>query len=242
MEGRLILDEARPGAMNMAIDEMLLYQVAETGNPVLRFYEWSQPTLSLGYFQRHIDREQHRASLNCDIVRRASGGGAILHDRELTYSLVLPQRSRHAKSMHLRVHKIIAHLLNQFRVPAKICEPQPGCGDEPFLCFQRRAAGDLLLGDFKICGSAQRKNRGVVLQHGSLLLEKSQFAPELPGLFDLADKFHRFSALKTSVIQSIAGSFYVRTQDTSELSDSELASAKEIADSKFGGEHWTLRR
>ena len=87
---RLIIDPPRRGPWNMAVDEALLMDAVENGNATLRFYQWSEPTLSLGYFQRYADREQHAASRNCAVVRRQTGGGAILHDRELTYSLVLP--------------------------------------------------------------------------------------------------------------------------------------------------------
>ncbi len=61
-----------------------------SGLASLRFYQWNQPTLSLGYFQSYEDRGRHAASQECTVVRRQTGGGAILHDRELTYSLILP--------------------------------------------------------------------------------------------------------------------------------------------------------
>ena len=86
----LIVDAPADGAWNMAADEALLHTVSNTETPVLRFYQWQSPTLSLGYFQSYADRNQHAASLEADVVRRLSGGGAILHDQELTYSLVLP--------------------------------------------------------------------------------------------------------------------------------------------------------
>jgi len=88
---RLIVDRPAPGAWNMAVDEALLDAAVEQGVAALRFYQWSEPTLSLGYFQRHADRDSHAASHDCTLVRRQSGGGAILHDRELTYSLTLRQ-------------------------------------------------------------------------------------------------------------------------------------------------------
>ncbi|MCA9268810.1 MAG: hypothetical protein KDA41_10090, partial [Planctomycetales bacterium] len=87
---RLIASEPCSGAMNMALDEALLESAAEASSATLRIYQWSRPTLSLGYFQAAADRAGHVASRDCDLVRRQSGGGAILHDRELTYSLVLP--------------------------------------------------------------------------------------------------------------------------------------------------------
>ena len=69
---------------------MLLERAQEQAAACLRFYGWSEPTLSLGYFQTYADRQEHPPSLPCAAVRRLTGGGAILHDAELTYSIVLP--------------------------------------------------------------------------------------------------------------------------------------------------------
>src|SRR5438046_652255 len=87
---QLIVDPPSAGAWNMGIDEMLMERAAEQGIGTLRFYEWSPATLSLGYFQNAADRAAHVASREAVLVRRSSGGGAILHDRELTYSISLP--------------------------------------------------------------------------------------------------------------------------------------------------------
>ena len=87
----------------MAVDEVLLDAAAVREQLSLRFYGWSEPTLSLGYFQRVADRKQHIASRECPLVRRLSGGGAILHDDELTYSFATPATflgSAHARSHH----------------------------------------------------------------------------------------------------------------------------------------------
>ena len=88
----------------MAVDEALLLDAAENGIATLRFYEWSEPTLSLGYFQRYDDRYSHAASRDCAIVRRQTGGGAILHDRELTYSLTLPASHRNRAPVGATLH------------------------------------------------------------------------------------------------------------------------------------------
>ena len=89
-ECRLLRDAAGEGAWNMAVDEALLESAATNNSMTLRLYAWSEPTLSLGYFQRYEDRRLHPESLACTCTRRSSGGGAILHDRELTYSLSVP--------------------------------------------------------------------------------------------------------------------------------------------------------
>src|SRR5687767_6703039 len=91
---RLIIDPPAEGSWNMAVDEALLESAADSGEITLRFYEWSRATLSLGYFQSHAERSGHTASLACPMVRRSTGGGAIVHDQELTYSLVVPMDGR----------------------------------------------------------------------------------------------------------------------------------------------------
>ena len=117
------------------------------------------------------------------VVRRASGGGAIVHDRELTYSCVFPVRDRLGRpAQHLvdEFHQALIEALREWRIAACLCESASGISrdKEPFLCFLRRAAGDVLLEGAKIAGSAQRRQRGSVLQHGSVLLARSPGAPE----------------------------------------------------------------
>ncbi len=87
---RLLIDPPGAGAWNMAVDEMLLEWSAAQGGCCLRLYGWREATLSLGYFQEYADRAGHGPSRNCPVVRRLTGGGAIVHDAELTYSLVVP--------------------------------------------------------------------------------------------------------------------------------------------------------
>ena len=89
---RLFLDGAAAGGWNMAADELLLEQASDTGQASLRIYSWSEPTLSLGYFQSHADRQTHAPSRDCRLVRRRSGGGAILHEHEITYALAIPSK------------------------------------------------------------------------------------------------------------------------------------------------------
>lgn len=211
MQLRVFHDPPAAGDWNMAVDEALLEDVAAGGEPALRFYGWSPATLSLGYFQRYEDRQLHPASLSCPCVRRQSGGGAILHDRELTYSLAVPASwpsARPAEELYRAVHQTLIDVLAEMGVAASFydCEPSAACqpdnpassraepphcaaaaSDCAFLCFQRRSEIDLLVGDAKIAGSAQRRRRGALLQHGSVLLAASPFAPELPGIAEAAD-------------------------------------------------------
>jgi lipoyl(octanoyl) transferase len=200
---RLIIDPPASGVWNMAFDEALLNQAADEGLATLRFYQWNPPTLSLGYFQRFAQRDEHAASRGAAIVRRLSGGGALLHDCELTYSACLPSnypRSRQSTSLYGLVHRALIGVLAEHDVAARLAADSPewvaappiGSEDDQFLCFLRHTADDVVAASrsgppawAKIAGSAQRRRRGAVLQHGSLLLAASPLAPELAGVWEL---------------------------------------------------------
>lgn len=192
---RILNDPPARGEWNMAVDGALLDQADTLQQATLRFYRWQPPTLSLGYFQRESDRRQHAPSESLPWVRRASGGGAIVHDQELTYSLCLPHQGKAARPLYDLAHHTLLETLAELGVTAAEFPEASVDTDEdaareqppaPFLCFLRRARGDLICAGHKVVGSAQRRLRTAVLQHGSILLGRSPSAPELPGLGDLA--------------------------------------------------------
>lgn len=243
---RLILDPPAPGRWNMAVDEMLLGGATPAGELALRIYRWSPATLSLGYFQSFRDRAQHEASGGLDWVRRPSGGGAIVHDAEVTYSLTIPPGHhclRESQALYRLVHEIIVELLATCGIAAVINESATTRtpASEPFLCFQRRAVGDILCGPHKVVGSAQRKRHGTILQHGSILLATSSAAPELPGIETLAGKSlspelftvdfpHRLAHLAQEPL--VVGP----------LSSAERATATEILAAQFDDPAWNEKR
>jgi len=268
---RLIIDPPQSGPWNMAVDEALLLDAVESGVATLRFYQWNEPTLSLGYFQRYADRVQHSASRDCAVVRRQTGGGAILHDRELTYSLTLPaghSLTRLPACLYEAVHAAFIDALSIVQ-PANSApsalrirgeEARPPVQNEPFLCFQRQSPGDVVLlrgghplgvssppspaGDrptWKVLGSAQRRHRGAILQHGSLLVEQSPAAPELPGFYDLNGLSPRTPELIAAVCTELAAKLGVRLipfRPSPELQ----SRTTELANNKYGSPAWTNRR
>ncbi len=263
---RLIVDPPAAGSWNMAVDEALLADAVDAGVATLRFYQWSEPTLSLGYFQRHADRYEHAASSACAVVRRQSGGGAILHDRELTYSLALPPShplARDATALYTAVHDAFIQSLeprlnsaeaHEWRLMLHDKASRLGPSQEPFLCFQRRARGDLLLacgGDSteqipglpanKILGSAQRRHRRAILQHGSLLVARSPAAPELPGWEDLTGEPLPLGALIADLACRFSGLLGSRASP-SEIPAAIREMAREIEQTKYSSRSWTLRR
>lgn len=165
----------------MALDERLLETAVRSGGrPVLRFYSWAPPAVSLGRFQDERAAVYRDACLarGIDVVRRVTGGRAVLHDRELTYSIVSPTDNDQFPNDVVGTYKIIAGALlaglrglgipaemaTRSRVPAQKDARDPACFAAPSLY-------ELLVGGRKIIGSAQRRLPGAFLQHGSILIE-----------------------------------------------------------------------
>ncbi len=190
MSSRVLIEPAPcSGSWNMAVDEVLLEASAANGSSALRIYEWDQATVSLGYFQSSEDPSLETRFPKLAKVRRLSGGGAILHHHEVTYSITIADGHPLAASpgvLYEEVHRRVIALLADWGVRVGLRGEAIKFAAEPFLCFSRGDARDIVFGRHKVMGSAQRRRRGAVLQHGSLLLAQSEFAPEFPGLFELA--------------------------------------------------------
>jgi lipoate-protein ligase A len=179
------------GAANMALDEALLDAVAaDPARAYFRLYGWTVPTLSLGYFQRLSEADADPRWRGVPTVRRPTGGGALWHDRELTYALVLPRAHPLAadpRALYRRVHDAFAALLRAAGIDAaRRGGSAASDAARPFLCFSGHDADDVVARGTKLVGSAQRRRAGAVLQHGSLLLDRSAATPVLAGANDLA--------------------------------------------------------
>lgn len=168
----------------MAVDAALVDSVRESGTPVLRFYGWAPACLSLGRNQPargHYD-EALLADAGIEVVRRRTGGRAVLHDRELTYSVVIPDRLFESpRTAYATINRALANGLARLGVAAR-STPDDGPVARPSLvpCFVEPAPGELLVGDRKIVGSAQVRIGGVILQHGSIMLGRSASLERLP--------------------------------------------------------------
>lgn len=174
----------------MATDEYLLEAATFENLKLVRIYRWEEPTISLGYFQDSEDDNLSTTFHNLPAVRRLSGGGAILHDRELTYSFVLPADdplTTEPTLLYARVHDAIVELLRHEGIDSAMRGTDDAQSEEPFLCFVRGDRHDIMCCGHKIVGSAQRRRKGAVLQHGSILLEHSTHAPQIPGINDLRE-------------------------------------------------------
>ena len=245
----VIIDDCpNSGVFNMAMDSALLRLAADRETSVVRIYEWSEPTITLGYFQAAAP-EMQTPFPELPAVRRLSGGGAILHHHEMTYSLVLPASHparQDPSEVYEVVHRAIVALLQELGVECKLraefdarnygaaADPDVGM-PEPFLCFLRKNPNDIVheTGN-KIVGSAQRRIKGITLQHGSVVLKASFLAPVVLGIVDFASDFNITAfrkELPSVIAAAIGGSMHFRS-----FSPEELSLAADIAKGKTEAE------
>jgi lipoate-protein ligase A len=187
----------RSGQENMDLDQQLLARVVEDeSHSVVRLYRWKEPTVSLGYFQK-ADAQIDPRIQHCPRVRRITGGGAILHDNEWTYSCALPI-THSLRACPLQVYEVVHDSIIQLLATQGIHSQMrqsiaPSASsipsEEPFLCFLRSDPRDIVLNGFKIVGSAQRRRKGTILQNGSIMLRASQHTPDVPGIGNLEPDF-----------------------------------------------------
>lgn len=175
---RLLLTPASGGAENMALDEALMSRARETGEWTLRVYSWSKATISFGRNEaarRHYDPDRIR-SRGLAVVRRPTGGRAILHDREITYSVTAPaDDAGDLRASYERINRLLLTGLARLGVDARVAERETrGATPGPAPCFAEPWAGELTLHGRKLAGSAQWRSNGAMLQHGSILVEDDQ--------------------------------------------------------------------
>lgn len=178
---------------NMAMDEALLNFVSRGEiDPVIRFYTWNPATLSIGYFQRlqkeiDIDKVKEKGY---GLVRRQTGGRGVLHDKELTYSVIVPESHPNMPSTVTEAYKIISRGLLEgfknlgfetyFAIPRSKEERDKLKQPRSSVCFDAPSWYELVVEGRKIAGSAQTRQKGVILQHGSILQDI-----DIDDLFDM---------------------------------------------------------
>ncbi len=169
--------ETRSGAANMALDAATLAAVeAGEAPPTLRLYGFEPPALSLGYGQPDddVDREACRR-LGIDVVRRPTGGRAVLHEHEFTYALVVPIADPRFPPTVAGSYQVVAEALREALAAlgargVELATRRAAAAGGP-VCFAAPARAELLVGGRKVAGSAQRRGRRAFLQHGSILLD-----------------------------------------------------------------------
>jgi lipoate-protein ligase A len=240
---RLLPFSTAEGAWNMAADETLL-EAAAAGIASLRFYAWSQPTLSLGYFQSSAVCRAYPRLGELAWVRRASGGAALVHHHEITYALALPSGlpwQKRGESWPKTMHAILRDALVAFGVSASLCNPADAEKRDDVLCFHHLTPCDVHIDKAKIAGSAQRKQRGTLLQHGGLLLAASPFTPALPGIRELVGVILDPSSLCAAIQEQFARSSGWQLVPA-DWSASDRSRTDELAQNKYAQATWNEKR
>jgi lipoate-protein ligase A len=227
-------------ALNMAIDEALMESIDQV--PVLRIYGWRPPAVSIGYFQsikEEVDLKKCN-EMGIDVVRRLTGGGAVLHEFELTYSFITKQYPRNIMESYRWICEAIVISINRLGFDASFVP-----------------LNDIVVKGKKVSGSAQTRRNGVLLQHGTLLLavdvDKMFCVLKVPSekLRDkiIKDVKERVTSLAGTTFDDMAlslkTSFATRFDakllaDT--LSTEEISRARWLAERKFSSKEWNLRR
>ena len=270
---RLIYSPFADGPANMAVDEAILRAVANSASapPTLRLYRWQPPCLSLGYAQSSADVDLPRlASLGWDLVRRPTGGRAILHTDELTYSvaawLTEPRVQGGVVESYRRLSEGLLAGLRRLGVHATVQAEPSSAGGQLWgalkaVCFETPSHYEITAGGKKLLGSAQVRKRGVVLQHGSLPLagDMARICDGLP--FDTqaerevaqAHVRSRATTVEAELGRQVSWEEAARAVATgfaealnvelveAELTAREIAEAASLRREKYGNEAWNSR-
>jgi lipoate-protein ligase A len=261
---RLILDGSHRGAWNMAVDEALVGAVDAGNSPsVLRLYRWQPPCLSLGFSQPHQAADAaFCAAHGVDVVRRPTGGRAVLHHLELTYSVLAPLGrgpfSRELQAAYRAICGALVAGLRRLEVPAEVSGEAEGGHIGPtraIPCFIGPAAGEVVAQGRKLVGSAMRRVGGSILQHGSILegwdgslqagclglTDDSELRGAVVTLADLLGAPPRREVLAEAIAAGFAATFGV-SFDRSGLTLEEAAQAELFERERYGHPRWTVHR
>lgn len=263
--GRLLNMEANPAAVNMAIDEVILLTQKAQPNPTLRFYEWSSPAFSFGYFQdiaSEVDVEACRAD-GIELVKRMTGGGTVVHGWELTYTLVLPRDAAEMdiSEAYQRIGHSLVKAFQKLGVPAQcyaICSDSCSAvrnrtyQAEANICLTNPAEHDVMSDDKKLAGVSVRRNRDGIMFQGYISLdippsfilkrvskdpEVQQSVREQSTAINIDGRFITRDAL----IQAICETFEIGIAfDSGKLSPMEQAEAETLVETKYATAAWNL--
>jgi lipoyl(octanoyl) transferase len=255
--GRVSLTLSAPaGAVqNMARDEAMLLTAAETGDTLVRLYQWSEPSVSFGRNQtaRGTYTEERCAARGVPAVRRLTGGRALLHAREVTYAVAAPNSTAPTlRSGYEAINELLLAALGSLGIDARRATPTARAtapGQAP--CFETPTVGELVVNGHKLVGSAQHRDARAFLQHGSILLDNDQGLLQELALVQLPAvpapatvRALRPDADAAMVMAAIAGALRgAAGGDVAVTTDADLPSHHvERAATRYRDPRWTWRR
>jgi lipoate-protein ligase A len=241
----------------MARDSALQARAARTGETVFSIYSWTRPTLSFGRHQPATglyDIDKIR-SANVDVVRRPTGGRAILHDHEVTYSVTAPLKdAAPLRETYSRINRILLDGLARLGVGVELASPSERAAAPSMRpCFETPGEGELVARGSKLVGSAQWRNEGALLQHGSILVEDDQSAlpsfaargvgtdliPQPATLHALLGRSPDVSEVASAMFDAVRS---LEDEGAIELSEGEIHDETMSNIPHFLDEGWTWRR
>ena len=250
MNRRFLDTGARHPHFNMALDEALL-EAHAPGELTLRLYAWKPWALSLGYFQPAEQADPGFLAANeLVLTRRVTGGGAIVHADELTYSMTADASRRPGSSRRLYalMNEAIARALRRFGIDAAERGTGSKAEGDAFMCFERHADFDLAVRGRKISGSAQRRKGGAILQHGSILLGPP---PVPPGPENAPDSLFTSASAEAGrpvSYEEAAGALFEEAAasfggpfEKEQVPEAVERRARELEAGKYGREEWIRR-
>jgi lipoyl(octanoyl) transferase len=225
---RLLLASPRSGVENMARDTALQARAARTSETVFSIYSWSRPTLSFGRHQPALglySLEKIRAA-NVDVVRRPTGGRAILHHHEITYSVTAPIDDAPLRATYSRINRILLDGLRRLGVDAELASVSDRA-ESPSIrpCFETPGEGELVAQGRKLVGSAQWRDEGALLQHGSILVGDDQSS--LHTFAKAEAKRSGGTITQPATLSALLG----RSPDTSEVASAMFEAVRSLEDS-----------
>lgn len=216
--------------MNMAIDELLLEKSEVLGGRILlRIYGWDSPSISIGYTQHYSSVSSESGKYS--IVRRPTGGGIVYHDRDLTYTVIVPaghavERLDRVESYHV-FHRAVLLAMRKFGLEGRLASDMANVQDRATMkCFVTPTKYDVLCGNRKIAGAAQRRTRKGILHQGSISLEVSG-----------GDR----NALSAELIEGFASEFKIGFE-TFSVPDEFSSEAGKLSSAKFAADEWNKTR
>jgi lipoate-protein ligase A len=232
----------------MALDHALLARAARTGESVLRVYSWRAPTVSFGRHQRTagVYDPCRLATQGLAAVRRPTGGRAVLHAREATYSVTSPVRGP-LRATYAAINRLLLDALRHLGVDATLAprtrSPRPNAAP----CFDEATEGEITVAGRKLAGSAQWRDGGAFLQHGSILIEDDQSL--LGGAAAAPPATLRAALGRVPSIEEIAAALFTALDaELSPLSldavltqDAQLRADVDALRAHYSDEHWTWR-
>ncbi|MGL5712712.1 MAG: lipoate--protein ligase family protein [Paraclostridium sp.] len=267
---RVIKNNTYNGAMNMAIDEAIMTSYKEgKSKPTLRFYTWEPACLTIGYFQK-LEKEiglEKCEELGIDYVRRATGGRAVLHEDELTYSVIVGEDNDLIDSSINESYKFISQGIAKGLEIEGIEVDELSKGERisreklSAACFNTHASYEITINNKKVVGSAQHRKDGVILQHGSIVIDfdvdklfeiiktktpelkeraKRFTASKASGIKNETGKNIDIKSLEESIIKGFEDVFNIQLEEE-ELSTYELELANEFCKKYMSKEHYNKR-